>query len=107
MKKVRLSRDIHSATLALVSLGAMFRANILKRHAKTQQEVFAVSAITRIQQANAELAGLKIALASSQHQLRDAQNQIDTLADANARCRRELGQLAHETAEVRLFCLPR
>jgi diguanylate cyclase len=103
VKRQILSSNIHTIALALGNLGARFQTNFLSPHVNTQEEVTTGHTIARMQRANVELAGLKNALASSQQQLRDAQNQIDTLANANARCRKKLEQLAHKTAEVRHF----
>jgi diguanylate cyclase len=103
MKKQILNSDIHTGVSALVSLGARFRAHILKPRAKAQQAAVAGLAIARMHQTNLELVGLKNALASSQQQLRNAQNQIDTLAVANARSRKKLVQAARKATEVRHF----
>lgn len=103
MKRQILSGNLHILASTLANLGARFQTHFLNPHVDSQGELAAAQAIARIQQAKAELAGLKNALASGQLQLRDAQNQITTLAVVNARCKKKLVQLEHEAAEARHF----
>jgi diguanylate cyclase (GGDEF)-like protein len=103
MKRQLLSGNMHAIALALVNLGARFQNNVLGSHVQTLKELAAGQTTTGVHPANVELADLKNALASSQRQLREAQNQIETLAVTHAQCRKKLVQLAHKTAEVRHF----
>jgi diguanylate cyclase len=103
MKRQILSSNIHFIALALVNLGARFQNCVLGSHVRTQKELPASQTTIGMQPANVDLAVMKNALAASQRQLSDAQNQIETLAVANAQYKKKLVRLAHNTAEVRHF----